>query len=250
MRQDGGHRYGDRLVDDPVSPVSPVSPSTSALALGVLGLLAGLTFALYIPAISLGAAALALDLVAHRQSTRLAVGRRRTGAWLGAAAISLGVIGLADARMFEDQGRHHDRFVASAPLPAAGDLWAIGDTATTGPIVVTLDGVTDPYTSDELIDPHPGHRLVALAVEFENLDTVPRTFGISQHVKLVDDRDRPLDIADVGLVLPDPDADLAPSEPRHSLIVFEVPADATNLELYIQGDDTDPGIWFDLDHEI
>ena len=46
-----------------------------------------------------------------------------------------------------------------------------------------------------------------------------------------------LQAADVSLVLPDarlPRADLAPFGPRRNVVVFEVPADATDLELYFQ----------------
>jgi hypothetical protein len=155
-----------------------------------------------------------------------------------------------DARRSDDQGRDHDLFVDSAPLPAAGDFWAVGDTTTTDRIVVTLHQVTDPYTTDESIDPRPGHRLVATAVELENLASTHRTFDISQHMRLVEDRGGALRTADVSLVLPDADAgsDLAPFAPRRNVVVFEVPVDATDLKLYVQGDD-EPGIWFDLDHE-
>jgi hypothetical protein len=240
MTQGGGQRSGDRSVD------VAASSSTPALVLGVLGLAAGFTLALYPQAILLGAVALALDVPAERQ----AVGRRRTGVWLGTAAMVIGVFGLMHGGVFEDEGRRHDLFVDSAPLPAADDFWPVGATATTDRIVVTLHQVTDPFTTDEPIDPRSGHRLVATAIELENLAPTHRTFDISRHMRLVEDRNGALHAADVSLVLPDPaaDADLAPFEPRRNVVVFEVPADAIDLKLYVQGDD-EPGIWFDLDHE-
>jgi hypothetical protein len=157
-----------------------------------------------------------------------------------------------DARRSDDQGRDHDLFVDSAPLPAPGDFWAVGDTTTTDRVVVTLHQVIDPYTTDEPIDPRSDHRLVAMAIELESLEPAPRSFDIAQHMRLVEDRGGALRTADVSLVLPDADADagsdLAPFAPRRNVVVFEVPADATNLKLYVQGDD-EPGSWFDLDHE-
>jgi hypothetical protein len=137
---------------------------------------------------------------------------------------------------------------------AAGDkadggqeVYTVGQTAHTGDFNIVLHTVTDPWVSTNEFDtPQPGNRFVAVEVEVKNTDDEMDIVSTLLDAEVTDSMNRPWDIALAGFELPQVDGEVQPGEARRGWMVFEVPADATDLQLRIKGELTSTGSLFDL----
>jgi hypothetical protein len=127
------------------------------------------------------------------------------------------------------------------------DVYAVGETATSSDLGVTLVTVQDPYESGNEFDvPQPGNRFVAAEVELTNDSDEPITWSSIMGAELTDSQNRPWTVALAGLDLPQLDGDVPAGGARRGWMVFEVPQDATGLQLRIKGSLTAAGSLFDL----
>lgn len=127
------------------------------------------------------------------------------------------------------------------------DVYAVGDTATSSDLDVTLLAVQDPYVSPNEFDtPQPGNRFVATEVELTNDTSEPIAWSSWSGAELTDDLNRPWTVALAGIDLPQLDGDVPAGGARRGWVVFEVPQDATGLQLRIKGSLTSTGSLFAL----
>ena len=127
------------------------------------------------------------------------------------------------------------------------DVYAVGETATSSDLGVTLVTVQDPYESGNEFDvPQPGNRFVAAEVELTNDTDEPITWSSIMGAELTDSLNRPWTVGFAGLDLPQLDGDVPAGGARRGWVVFEVPQDATGLQLRIKGSFTATGSLFAL----
>lgn len=162
-----------------------------------------------------------------------------------AAVILLAVVAVliagivATLRAFEDDESRNFR------LPSEH---AIGDTARTGDLDVTLNTATNPYTPAADIDaPPPGTHLLAAEITLHNAsDTTDLVISSATQFDLTDaNRDvQPVTLVSDLLQL---DGPLAHGEVRHGFVVFRVTDNAAApLELRVRGNLTAGGVIFKI----
>lgn len=128
------------------------------------------------------------------------------------------------------------------------DVYAVGDTAHTADLDVTVHAVQDPYQpTNELETPQPGNRFVAVEAELTNGTDQPITWSSIMGAELTDDQNRPYTVALAGTDLPQLDGDVPAAGARRGWVVFEVPEDAAGLQLRIKGSVSATGSLFDLE---
>ncbi|HEV7758747.1 MAG TPA: DUF4352 domain-containing protein [Acidimicrobiales bacterium] len=127
------------------------------------------------------------------------------------------------------------------------DVYTVGQTVHTGDLNVVLHTVTDPWVSgDEFDSPQPENRFVAVEVEMRNTGDETEIMSTWLGAELTDAQNRPWDVALAGYDLPQIEGEIEPGEARRGWMVYEVPADATDLRLRIKGELTSTGSSFDL----
>lgn len=128
------------------------------------------------------------------------------------------------------------------------EVFAIGQTAHTGDLDVTVHTVQDPFTpTNPLETPPAGQRFVAVEATVTNTGPGPLPFSTLAGLELFDQLDRPWTTALAGTDLPQLDAPtVVPGEARRGWVVFAVPPDATNLRIRIKGNITANGSLFQL----
>lgn len=127
------------------------------------------------------------------------------------------------------------------------DVYQVGDTAHTADLDVTVHQVQDPFEpTNEFETPQAGMRFVAVESELTNADDEPITWSSIMGAELTDSENRPYTVALAGTDLPQLDGDVPAAGSRRGWVVFEVPQDATGLQLRIKGSITATGSLFDL----
>jgi hypothetical protein len=127
------------------------------------------------------------------------------------------------------------------------DVYQVGETAHTADLDVTVHAVQDPYEpANEFETPQAGMRFVAVEAELTNADDEPITWSSIMGAELTDDQNRPYTVALAGTDLPQLDGDVPAAGSRRGWVAFEVPQDATGLQLRIKGSVTATGSLFDL----
>lgn len=140
----------------------------------------------------------------------------------------------------------------AAELPAVGtaegqDIYAIGQTATTGGADVTVHTVTDPYVDpNQFATPNDGMRHVAVEVTITNPTDQLVTWSSILGAELTDSANRGWNITFAGTDLPGLDGDIPIQGERRGWLVFEVAADSTGLVVRIKGNLTATGSLFQL----
>lgn len=127
------------------------------------------------------------------------------------------------------------------------EIFAVGDTSTTGDFEVTLHTVQDPFVpTNEFETPPDGQRFVAVEMTFTNTtdDNVPLSTLLGFELK--DSENRPWDITIAGIDLPQLDGDVAANDSRRGWAVFAVAEDATGLTLRVKGSLTANGSLYQL----
>jgi hypothetical protein len=131
--------------------------------------------------------------------------------------------------------------------PEGQDVYAVGDTAHTSDLDVTVHQVQDPFEpTNEFETPQAGNRFVAVEAELTNGTDEPITWSSIMGAELTDSQNRPYTIALAGTDLPQLDGDVPAGGGRRGWVTFEVPQDATGLQLRIKGSLTAEGSLFDL----
>jgi Domain of unknown function (DUF4352) len=127
------------------------------------------------------------------------------------------------------------------------DVHAVGETAHTADLDVTVLQAQDPFQpANELEGPQAGNRFVAVEAEMTNATDELITWSSAVGAELTDSENRPYTVALAGTDLPQLDGDVPAGGARRGWIVFEVPQDATGLQLRIKGSPTATGSLFDL----
>jgi hypothetical protein len=127
------------------------------------------------------------------------------------------------------------------------DVYQVGDTAHTADLDVTVHQVQDPFEpTNEFETPQAGMRFVAVESELTNADDEPITWSSLMGAELTDSENRPYTVALAGTDLPQLDGEVPAAGSRRGWVVFEVPQDATGLQLRIKGSITATGSLFDL----
>jgi len=128
------------------------------------------------------------------------------------------------------------------------DVHDVGDTAHTADLDVTVHGIQDPWVSSNEFDTplDPNNRFVAVEMTLENTSDEQQSFSTLLQVELIDGQDRGWDVALAGYELPGLDTTLVEGQPRRGFVVFEVPPDATDLQVRVLGELTANGSLFDL----
>src|SRR5687768_12606010 len=123
------------------------------------------------------------------------------------------------------------------------DVHDIGDTAHTADLDVTVHGILDPWVSSNEFDTplDPNNRFVAVEMTLENTSDEQQTFSTLLQVELIDGKDRGWDVALAGYELPGLDTMLVEDQPRRGFVVFEIPPDATDLQIRVLGEMTANG---------
>lgn len=130
-----------------------------------------------------------------------------------------------------------------APVPTFG----VGATQLTDGLAVTLEQVEDPWVSEfEAEQAAAGRRLVAVEISVVNTTAEPVTLLSQTMIKLVDGAGNQAPYAFAGLDLTHIDGEAAPGLERSGWVVFDVPADATDLTLEVRGAVLAPPVAFEL----
>jgi hypothetical protein len=129
------------------------------------------------------------------------------------------------------------------------EVFAIGDTASTGDFDVTVHAFEDPFTEGtDIVPPDEGHRFVAVEVEMTNTGDEPLPISTLALFEVIDQLDRPWAATISGSQRPALDeATVAPGQTRRGWVVFQVGNDATDLVVRIKGNITATGSLFALD---
>lgn len=128
------------------------------------------------------------------------------------------------------------------------DVYAVGETATTSGMDVTVHEVVDPWdSSNEFETPQAGHRFVAVEATIASTSDELEPWSSLLGAELMDSESRPWDVALAGTDLPALDGDVPPDGERRGWVVFEVGEDAAGLMLRLKGSVTATGAVFDLD---
>lgn len=131
--------------------------------------------------------------------------------------------------------------------PPGPETYAVGDTAHTSDIDVTVYQVKDPYVSaGEFEVAQPGNRLVAVELEVKDTTGGPQVFSMLVQTELADSLNQPWKATLGPAGLPSVDGDIPADGARRGWVLFEVPADATGLQLRVKGDLTATGATFQL----
>jgi hypothetical protein len=127
------------------------------------------------------------------------------------------------------------------------DVYQVGDTAHTADLDVTVHQVQDPFEpTNEFETPQAGMRFVAVESELTNADDESITWSSLMGAELTDSENRPYTVALAGIDLPQLDGDVPAAGSRRGWVVFEVPQDATGLQVRIKGSITATGSLFVL----
>jgi hypothetical protein len=190
--------------------------------------------------------------------------RRKGGCfrWIGIATVAflalivlIVVVALAGGGDDDDdtstdttQEREAAEESGTSAAPSEGqDVYAVGDTAHTADLDVTVHTVQDPYQpTNEFETPQQGNRFVAVEAELTNSTDEPITWSSIAGAELTDEQNRPYTVALAGTDLPQLDGDVPARGARRGWVAFEVPEDATGLQLRIKGSLTAEGSLFGL----
>ncbi|MEO8694214.1 MAG: DUF4352 domain-containing protein [Acidimicrobiales bacterium] len=131
--------------------------------------------------------------------------------------------------------------------PGGQDVYAIGQTAHSSDLDVTLNTVKDPFTSTNQFDrPSTGQRYVATEITVKNTGKSKVTVSSLLNAELTDSQARPWTITIGGVDLPRVDGDVQPGESRRGWMVFGVDQAASGLRLRFKGSITATGSVFTL----
>lgn len=130
--------------------------------------------------------------------------------------------------------------------PAA--KYSVGQTATTGPFLVTVFAVQDPYvSSNQLSQPPTGEHLVEVDVQLINPGSNQRAFSSLLGFHLYDSANHKyLEDPTVGVSPRPPDGQIPGGQNLRGFVVFSVPDGTSGLRLRVQGSPTAAGAVFRL----
>ncbi len=121
-----------------------------------------------------------------------------------------------------------------AGAAAAGEVetFTLGDYVQVGDWTVVAHGVTDPLApTNEFLAPDPGNRWVGVDVEVTNTDDQAKTVSSVMCFELVDSTNRSYDITLTGSGSSSMDGSVNPGGSLRGDVEFEIPQDATGLQL-------------------
>jgi hypothetical protein len=130
--------------------------------------------------------------------------------------------------------------------PAA--KYSVGQTATTGPCLVTVFAVQDPYvSSNQLSQPPTGEHLVEVDVQLINPGSNQRAFSSLLGSHLYDSANHQyLEDPNVGVSPGPPDGQIPGGQNLRGFVVFAVPDGMSELRFRVQGSPTAAGAVFRL----
>lgn len=115
---------------------------------------------------------------------------------------------------------------------STGGTFKIGDQVQAGTWIVTVHGVTNPYTpSDQFMTPSAGNKFVVVDVEVKNTDSKTQTLSSLLSFTLKDSENRTYDesiAVDTGGPKT-PEGDFAAGDSQRGNVAFEVPQNAARL---------------------
>ena len=117
------------------------------------------------------------------------------------------------------------------PTTAVPRLYAIGDTAPTGDLEVTLHGFSDPQAPGQVLRPQPGMHFVSVDVEVANRTPAPQTFSSLLGFRLLAGRNRQFDLTFNDITPGPPEGEIPAGRAIRGLVVFEVPDGVTGFRL-------------------
>ena len=156
----------------------------------------------------------------------------RTRRVLTALLLSVGLIAVI-ASGSTNKAEKVDSSKGSSESSTDSESFGVGDEVKLGDWTVKVWGVTDPYTSsNEFLKPSDGNRWVLLDTEVKNVGSDPNLVSSLMCFKLKDSANREYDEDIASGTQPGPpDGEVAPGSSTRGNIVFEIPADATGLQL-------------------
>ena len=177
--------------------------------------------------------------------------KRRRWPWVVLGVVVLLVAAVAIAGTAEEEAP------TSAPTgaeaggatgePAAPDAGAapltVGSTDNTSGFDVTLLQFVDQWQpTNEFEAPSPGMRYIAVELDMVNTDDEVQTFSTILGLEVVDSLGQRWNPAFAGFDLPQLGGDVVPGTNIRGWQVFEVPVDATGLQLRVKGSITASGV--------
>lgn len=132
--------------------------------------------------------------------------------------------------------------------PPADATLGVGDSDTTSGFEVTLLQVADPWQpTNEFERPSEGKRFVATELNLVNTRSEAQSFSTILGLEMIDSLGQRWNVAFAGFELPSLDGDVPAGTNIRGWAVYEVPADATGLQLVVKGSLTASGVRFHLD---
>lgn len=131
--------------------------------------------------------------------------------------------------------------VATAAQEAS--VFAVGETGTISDLQVTVHQVVDPWTSTVPQEVAPfGTRFVAVEMTLTNLSDQAQRFSTVLGLEVRDSQGRSSSVAFAGSELPSLEGQLEAGTSRTGTAVFQVPLDATGLQLQVRGTVITPAV--------
>lgn len=133
---------------------------------------------------------------------------------------------------------------SSDPL---ANVLGVGDTDDTSGIDVTLLTVEAPFRPGEFESgPDPGFRWIGVELSATNTTDEDQVMSSLLNMEIKDDTGQRFDIVLAGMDRPQIDGTILPGDTIRGWTVFNVPTDATGLQLIVRGSLTASGVRFDL----
>lgn len=124
--------------------------------------------------------------------------------------------------------------------------YAVGETAGTGELEVTVFGIKDPQTPGKFLQPSEGRHFVSVDVQVTNRGSSVQAFSSLLGFHLKDASGREFDAAFSDISPPPPDGDIPAGKSIRGLALFDVPNGVTGLRVEVQATLTTPGVLFVL----
>lgn len=157
-----------------------------------------------------------------------------------AVVLLIGLAVRADRRDAGGGGR-------SGPAPASEvKTYAVGETARTGNLDVTVLGFKDPQPPGPFIPPGAGNHFVSVDVQLANRGANAQGFSSLLQLHLADAADRQFNSTFGEVTPPAPDGDIAPGGTIRGMVLFAVPDGTTGLRFRVQGTLGGPAVTFAL----
>lgn len=168
-------------------------------------------------------------------------------ACLALAAVAIIAVVVVSASSDDDEADSPGITESSQGAAAAEgeDTYAVGETAKTADLRVTVNTVEDPFVpTNEFDNPPEGQRFVGVEMTIDNAGDESAAFSSFGSVEVVDAENQAWDVAFTTSDQPSIDGDIPAGATRKGWLYLSVGEDATDLQLRVKGSFTANGAVF------